>query len=112
MTKAAAGQDHAPSDLHSSFFLKAANHWTLRQHHQAAEPKMTMYYVTDRLHNGRTVEVPGDQIAPTLSVWLAELGVHSPLVEDLARAARVGDWPAVYAICEQLSIAVTIAAEA
>ncbi len=111
MTRATAGHDGAPSDPHSSFFRKAADHWTLHRHHRAAEP-MTMYYVTDRLHNGRTVQVPADQIAPTVSVWLAELGVHSPLVEDLARAARVGDWPAVCAACEQLSVAVTIAAEA
>jgi hypothetical protein len=47
----------------------------------------TMYCVTDRLHSGRTVRVPGPEIAPTVSAWLAELGAHSPLVEDLARAA-------------------------
>jgi hypothetical protein len=38
----------------------------------------TMYYVTDRLHNERTVQVPGHQIAPVVSAWLAELGAHSP----------------------------------
>ena len=45
----------------------------------------------DRLHNGRTVQVPGHEIAPIVSAWLAELGAQSPLVEDLARAACVGE---------------------
>lgn len=57
----------------------------------------------DFLHDGRTVGVPGDEIATTVSAWLAELGTHSPLVEDVARAARPGDWPAAYAISEHLS---------
>ncbi len=72
----------------------------------------TMYCVTDRLHNGRTVQVPGHEIAPIVSAWLAELGAHSPLVEDLARAARVGDWAAAYAVGDQLSVDVTVAAAA
>jgi hypothetical protein len=71
-----------------------------------------LYYVTDRLHSGRTVQVPGHQIAPIVSVWLAELGAHSPLVEDLARAACVGDWAAACAVGDQLSVAVTVAAAA
>jgi hypothetical protein len=71
-----------------------------------------MYYVTDRLHNGRTVQVPGRQIAPIVSAWLAELGAHSPLVEDLARAACVGDWAAAYAVGDQLSVDVSVAAAA
>jgi hypothetical protein len=32
------------------------------------------------------------------------------LVEDLARSIDVGDWPAVYAIGEYLSVDVTVAA--
>jgi len=56
-----------------------------------------LYRVTDRLHNWRTVQVPGHQIASTVSAWLAELGADSPLVDDLARAACVGDWAAAYA---------------
>ena len=49
----------------------------------------TMYCVTDRLHNGRTVRVPGPEIAPIVSAWLAVLGAHSP--PDLVRAACAGD---------------------
>jgi hypothetical protein len=45
-----------------------------------------------------------------VSTWLAELGIHSQLAEDLARAACAGDWPVVYAIADRLSIDVTIAA--
>ena len=64
-------------------FRKAANHLTLRR-----RPQITRYRITDRLHQGHAVQVPGDEIAPTVSAWLAELGAHSTLVEDLARAAR------------------------
>ncbi|WP_424736583.1 hypothetical protein [Mycobacterium sp.] len=46
----------------------------------------------------------------TVSAWLAELGAHSPLVEDLGRAVHVGDWPAAYAIGEYLSVDVTVVA--
>jgi hypothetical protein len=41
---------------------------------------------------------------------LAELGAHTPLVEELAQAVCAGDWPAAYAIGDRLSIDVTIAA--
>ncbi|BBX97069.1 hypothetical protein MLAC_23630 [Mycobacterium lacus] len=74
------------------------------------EPAPTMYHVIDRLHAGRAVDVPAHQIAPTVSAWLAELGVQSPLVDDLARAARLGDWPAAYAVGQNLSVEVTLAA--
>jgi hypothetical protein len=73
-------------------------------------PARTIYQVSDRLHHGRTVHVPGHAIATTVSAWLAELGVDSPLVEDLARAAHAGDWPAACAIGEYLSVDVTVAA--
>lgn len=56
--------------------------------------------------------VHGHEIAAIVSAWLAELGAHSPLVDDLARAARVGDWAAAYAVADQLSVDVTVAAEA
>ena len=72
----------------------------------------TMYCVTDRLHNRRTVQVPGHEIAPIVSAWLAEVGAHSPLVEDLARAACVGDWAAACAVGNQLSVDVSVAAAA
>lgn len=71
-----------------------------------------MYCVADRLHSGRIVRVSGPEIAPTVSAWLAELGAHSPLVEDLARAACVGDWAVACAVGDQLSVDVFIAAAA
>src|SRR6201998_1469296 len=39
-----------------------------------------IYQITDRLHDGRTVRVPGNRIGCTVSAWLAELGVDSPMV--------------------------------
>ena len=68
-----------------------------------------MYRVSDRLHE-RTVHVPAHQIASTVSAWLAELGAHSPLVDDLARAVHAGDWPAALGIGDYLSVDVAIAA--
>lgn len=70
----------------------------------------TIYQVSDRLHDGRTVHVPGHEIAATVAAWLAELGARSELVEDLARAARAGDWPTARAIGDCLSVDVTVAA--
>lgn len=67
------------------------------------------YYVTDRLHDGRTVAVPGREIARIVSMWLAELGAHSPLAEDLARAACVGDWTTACAVGNQLCVGVSVA---
>ena len=69
----------------------------------------TTYYLTDRLHDGRAVAVHGGEIARTVSMWLAELGAHSPLVEDLARAACVGDWTTACAVGDQLSVGVSVA---
>jgi hypothetical protein len=68
-----------------------------------------MYRVADRLHAGRAVQVPGRDIAPIVSSWLAELGAHSPLVDDLARAVCGGDWAAAYAVADQLSVEVSVA---
>ncbi|MEZ0052530.1 hypothetical protein ABIA30_003548 [Mycobacterium sp. MAA66] len=76
--------------------------WVLRRPSQ----KVPVYQVTNRLRAGRTVQVPGDEIAATVSAWLTELGTDSPLVEDLARAVRAGDWPAVHAIGDRLSVRV------
>jgi hypothetical protein len=45
-----------------------------------------------------------------VSTWLAELGANSPMVDDLARAVRNGDWSAVYAVGDRLSIHVAVAA--
>jgi hypothetical protein len=71
---------------------------------------VTTYQVTDRLHPGHTVHVPSHEIVTVVSAWLAELGAHSPLVEDLAQAVRGGDWPVAYAIGDRLSVDVTVAA--
>jgi hypothetical protein len=68
-----------------------------------------MYQLTDRLHDERVARVRGDEIAATVSGWLAELDVHSPLADDLARAVWSGDWPKANAIGESLSVYVTTA---
>ena len=69
-----------------------------------------IYRLTQCLRDERSIEVPADEIAPTVSAWLTELGANSPLVEDLARAVRAGNWPAARALGEYLSIDVTVAA--
>jgi hypothetical protein len=70
----------------------------------------TTYRLTDCLHDGRTACVSGEGIALTVSTWLADLGAHSPLVEDLARTVRDGDWTAAHAIADLLSVDVAVAA--
>ncbi len=67
------------------------------------------FVVIDRLHGRRAVGVPAERIGETVSSWLAELGVDSPLIDALALAARRGDWPTVYALGERLSIDVMVA---
>ncbi len=67
------------------------------------------YQLTDRLHDGRTARVGAEGIASTVSVWLAELGARSPVVDDLALAVRSGDWVTAHAIAERLSVDVAIA---
>lgn len=93
----------------TKFWLLATDHLTLGRMNRPAVTALICYHVTDRLHDGRAVDVLGHQIAPTVSAWLAELGVDSPLVDDLARAAQAGDWPAVHAVGEHLSVQVTLA---
>lgn len=78
--------------------------------HRRAAQTNSIFRVTQCLRGGRTVEVPGHAIAATVSSWLAELGAVSPLVDDLARAVRLGDWPAARTIGEYLSVDVTVAA--
>src|SRR3954462_268372 len=70
---------------------------------------MTIYQLTDRLH-GRTVCVYADHIAATVASWLAELDAWSPFVESLGRAVRDGDWPAIHAIADYLSVEIQVAA--
>lgn len=78
----------------------------LKRHGDVAK----MYQLTDRLHGERTVRVTADEIVCTVSAWLAELGAHSPLVDDLARVVRNGDWVRAYSIADRLSVDVSVAA--
>jgi hypothetical protein len=69
---------------------------------------VTIYQLNDRLHDGRTVRLTAEEIVTTVSGWLAELGASSPLVEDLAQAVRVADWPKAHSLGEYLSVEVTV----
>jgi hypothetical protein len=83
-----------------------------RDNHNVIQQKgmeMNIYQVTDRLH-GRTVRVQADHISATVASWLAELDAWSPLVELLGRAVRDGDWPAIHAIGDYLSVDVQVTA--
>lgn len=81
--------------------------YRLRHH----TPAPVTYTVSDRLQHQRAVEVTADEIVPTVEDWLAQLGVHSsPLVQDLGRTIRDGDWPAAHAIAESLSVDVSATA--
>ena len=79
------------------------------RHQWGLRKTTTIYELTDRLHNRNTAYVPVQEITATVSAWLADVGANSPLVDDLARAVRVGDWPAAYALGECLSVDVTVA---
>jgi hypothetical protein len=80
-----------------------------RHHWLQRTPTTTIYQLTDRLHDGHVARVPVHEITATVSAWLAEVGADSPLVDHLARAVRVGDWPAAYALGECLSVDVAVA---
>jgi hypothetical protein len=88
----------------------AASRLRITGMYRRATRTSSIYRVTDRLHQGRTVHVPAQEIATTVSAWLAELGARSPLVDDLARAVDAGDWPAALGIGDYLSVDVTVAA--
>ena len=81
------------------------HHWLQRK----PTTTTTIYQLTDRLHDGHMARVPVHEITATVSAWLADVGAHSPLVDDLARAVRIGDWPAAYALDECLSVDVAVA---
>lgn len=72
--------------------------------------RTTTYDIMDRLHAGRSARVSADGIAATVPAWLAELGADSPLADDLARAARAGNWSRVHELEDWLSVGVTGAA--
>ena len=73
-------------------------------HHTAPTP---IFRVSDRVHAERSVTVAAHEIAATVAGWLAELGVHSPLVDQLDRALVKGDWMTARAIADHLSVDVT-----
>lgn len=104
-TMRAAGNSHAGSASRWRSYLRLQR----RSQSHRAVPTTRVYQVTDRLHEGHSVRAPDHEIVATVKAWLAELGADSPLVEDLARAIRAGDWPVVYAIGEYLSIDVSTA---
>ncbi len=79
--------------------------WSSERHGE-----MTIYQLTDRLHDGRTVRVQADQVAATVASWLAELDACSPLAELLGQAVCDGDWPAIHGIADYLSVEVEVAA--
>lgn len=72
--------------------------------------RQTVYQITDRLHTGRSARVPGTEISATVSAWLAELGAHSTMADDLAHAVHAGDWPTAHSVSDQLSLDVAVAA--
>ncbi len=76
-------------------------HWPQRRPTTA-----TVYQLTDCLHDGHTARVAAHEIRATVSAWLAELGADSPLVGELERAVRGGDWASAYDIGERLSVRV------
>jgi hypothetical protein len=80
-------------------------HWTRR-----TSRKSPVYQIADRLHTDRKVRVSSDEIAVTVSEWLAQFGADSPLVGELANAVRTGDWATAHALEDLLSVDVTIAA--
>jgi hypothetical protein len=71
---------------------------------------VTIYQLTNRVRDGRTVYVSADEIVTTVSEWLAEFGATSPLVDDLAQAVRAADWPKTHTLEDHLSVEVTVAA--
>lgn len=80
----------------------------LFRHRSTSTPQM--YLVRDRLHEGRMASVAATEIANLIGSWLADLDVHSPLVDQLAHAARLGDWTAARAIAEHLSVDISYVA--
>jgi hypothetical protein len=86
--------------------MSTVGHWT----RGTPRTSRVFYQVTDRLHTRCAVRVSSDEIATTVSGWLAELGADSPIVEDLALAVRSGNWPEAHVLQDVLSVDVTVAA--
>jgi hypothetical protein len=79
-------------------------------HLRHQRPAATTYEIVDQIHDRHAVGITADRVAETVTGWLAELDVQSPLAEELARATQRGDWPTTHTICDQLSIDLMIAA--
>lgn len=94
-----------PRSANKRHMMRTIGRWT-GQPSRAA----TVYQIADRLHTGRRVRVSSENIAATVSGWLAELGAQSLLVDDLASAVRSANWPAAHALEDLLSVDVTVAA--
>ncbi|MCV7088760.1 hypothetical protein [Mycobacterium interjectum] len=80
-----------------------------RPHWPQRRAPAIVYQLTDCLHDGHTARVAAAEIPATVSAWLDELGAHSPLVDDLERAVRGGDWAGACAIGDRLSVRVAVA---
>jgi hypothetical protein len=53
--------------------------------HQRVTHTSPIYRVTQCLRDGHTAEVPGSEIATTVSAWLAELDADSPWLTILPK---------------------------
>lgn len=96
-------EDTAPRRIS---LLRNAFHAQARHGGQRPGP-VPIFRVSDRLHQERSVTVAAHEIAATVAGWLAELGVHSPLVDQLDSAVFMGDWITARAIADRLSVDVT-----
>ena len=67
------------------------------------------FEIVDRLHAGHVTRVSGERIAATVSNWLAELGIDTPMAQELGLAAMAGQWQRVHALEDVLSIDVVAA---
>jgi hypothetical protein len=97
-------EDSSSSSRHADRFGFARWHWPRSS---TCEQR---YQVCDRLHKDRVVNVPGSEIASIVGAWLADLGVQSPWVDQLAGAIQADDWATVRAVCDHLSVDVSYAA--
>ncbi|MGX9789726.1 hypothetical protein [Mycobacterium sp. MMS18-G62] len=91
-------------------FAKATRRVRVLAHPHQTRHAATVYQITDRLHDNRAARVSGDDISATAGAWLAEFGLHSPLVDQLAHAVVVGDWPTTHALSDRLLVDITVAA--